>query len=273
MWTEPPCEALPMRSIVDASQETAKRGQPREARTDGAGFIPATKRFLLSLPLLASLLVTACKAEEKSQFPVSQRAVAPIVSDSFSTEDARDRVGEAEAVIAFAGITPGMSVADIGAGEGYYTIRLSPVVGPKGRVLAQDIVPEVRDRLAQRVQREGLDNVAVRLGLPADPKLPTASFDRIFLVHMYHEVTEPYAFLWHLRTGLKDGGMVVVVDADRPIKRHGTPPTLLDCEFASVGLTRLRMEKIDGTDAYAALYTATNPRPEPSQIKVCAGQD
>ena len=101
-------------------------------------------------------------------FPQPQRDVAPIVSDSFSTEDARDRVGEAEQVMRLAGVAPGMSVADIGAGEGYYTVwRRS--VGPRGRVLAEDIVPETRDRLAQRVQRENLDNVAVRLGQPDDP--------------------------------------------------------------------------------------------------------
>ena len=113
------------------------------------------------------------------------------MSDSFSTEDARDRLGEAEEVMAFAGVEPGMSVADIGAGEGYYTVRLSPIVGPSGRVLAQDIVPATRDRLAQRVDRDKLDNVSVRLGLPDDPRIPAASFDRIFLVHMYHEVTRP----------------------------------------------------------------------------------
>ncbi len=95
--------------------------------------------------------------------------------DSFSTEDARDRLGEAEEVIAFAGVTPGMSVADIGAGEGYYTVRLARAVGATGRVLAQDIVPATRDRLGQRVQRDRLDNVAVRLGLPDDPKLPAAA--------------------------------------------------------------------------------------------------
>jgi ubiquinone/menaquinone biosynthesis C-methylase UbiE len=232
-----------------------------------------TPRVLFALPLAATILAAACKGEEESAFPQAQRTSAPIVSDSFSTEDARDRVGETETVISFAGIKPGMSVADIGAGEGYYTVRLSPVVGPKGRVLAQDIAPDVRDRLAQRVQREGLDNVAVRLGLPADPRLPAASFDRILLVHMYHEVTEPYAFLWHLRVGLKPGGLVVVVDADRPIKRHGTPPALLDCEFASVGLTRQRMEPIEGTDSYVALYAATNPRPVPADIKVCEAQE
>lgn len=219
---------------------------------------------------LAFLLLAACDGgEPRSTFPRAQRDIAPIVSDSFSTEDARDRLGEAEAVIAFAGVAPGMSVADIGAGEGYYTIRLSRVVGVKGRVLAQDIVPETRDRLGLRVQREGLDNVAVRLGLPDDPKLPAASFDRIFLVHMYHEVEQPYPFLWHLRAGLKPGGLVVVVDAKRPVKRHGMPPQLLQCEFASLGLTKLRQAELVGADSYMALYAADKPRPEPGAIKPC----
>jgi predicted methyltransferase len=195
--------------------------------------------------------------------------VAPIVSDSFSTEDARDRVGEAEEVMRLAGIRPGMSVADIGAGEGYYTVRLSPIVGPRGRVLAEDIVPDTRDRLAIRVQRENLDNVAVRLGLPADPKLPANSFDRIFLVHMYHEVTRPYEFLWNLREGLKDGGLVVVVDADRAVKRHGMSPTLLMCEFAAVGLRPVITAKLAESDAYFASFKIAAPRPRPVDIKSC----
>jgi predicted methyltransferase len=224
----------------------------------------------IKVAALLALLLAGCKAgEPQSPFPKAQRDVAPIVSDSFSTEDARDRLGEAEAVIAFAGVAPGMSVADIGAGEGYYTVRLAKSVGAKGRVLAEDIVPETRDRLALRVERDGLDNVAVRLGLPDDPKLPTASFDRIFMVHMYHEVEEPYAFLWHLREGLKPGGLVLVVDAARPVKRHGMPPALLDCELGSLGLTKLRQSALEGSDAYMTLYAATAPRPEPARIKPC----
>ena len=61
-------------------------------------------------------------------------------------------------------------------------------------------------------ERERLDNVSIRHGTPDDPKLPPSSFDRIFLVHMYHEVSEPYAFLWRLRPALHDGGQVIVVD-------------------------------------------------------------
>jgi ubiquinone/menaquinone biosynthesis C-methylase UbiE len=221
-------------------------------------------------PVLAAVLLSGCQqAAPRSEFPAAGRDVAPIVGDSFSTEDARDRVGEAEAVIAFAGLAPGMSVADIGAGEGYYTVRLSRVVGPRGRVLAQDIVPATRDRLALRVQREGLDNIAVRLGLPENPRLPPASFDRILLVHVYHEVERPYEFLWHLRQGLKPDGLVVVVDADRPVKRHGTPPALLDCEFASVGLERVKQGMLDGSDAYIALFRAVRSLPEPAAIAPC----
>ena len=222
---------------------------------------------------LAALILAAlagCRAErEASPFPKADRPVAPIVSDSFSTEDARDRVGEAEAVMQLAGIAPGMSVADIRAGEGYYTVRLSPMVGARGRVLAQDIVPATRDRLAQRVQRENLQNVSVRLGVSADPKLPARSFDRIFMVHMYHEVTEPYEFLWHLRDGLKKDGLVIVVDADRPVRRHGMPPAQLACELHAVGLAPVRLTRLTGSDSYFASFRIASAKPEPTAIKAC----
>jgi SAM-dependent methyltransferase len=228
-------------------------------------------KICLLLPAAFALL-TACRAEpDQPRFPEARRDIAPIVGDSFSTEDARDRLGEAEEVMALAGVKRGMWVADIGAGEGYYTIRLSPAVGGKGRVLAQDIQPEVRTRLLERVQRERLANVAVRLGKPDDPMLPAGSFDRIFLVHMYHEVEEPYAFLWHLREGLKDGGEVIVVDADRPTKRHGIPPNLLRCEFAALGMRLSRIQALRGGDSYFAAFRIAAPRPTADQIKACKG--
>ncbi|MCE3519741.1 class I SAM-dependent methyltransferase, partial [Escherichia coli] len=111
-----------------------------------------------------------------------------IVSSRWSNEEARDRLNEATEVMDKAKIRRGMTVADIGAGEGYYTIRLAQRVGKTGRVLAEDIVASVRDALADRVAREDLENVSVRLGEPADPKLPEKSFDRVLMVHMYHEI-------------------------------------------------------------------------------------
>jgi ubiquinone/menaquinone biosynthesis C-methylase UbiE len=223
--------------------------------------------------LLLLVGVAACRAEPApSPFPKAGRDVAPIVGQSFSTEDARDRVGEAEEVMRLAEVRSGMSVADIGAGEGYYTVRLAPLVGARGRVLAEDIVPETRDRLAQRVQRENLDNVAVRLGKPADPMLPAASFDRIFLVHMYHEVTQPYEFLWNLRQGLKPDGLVIVVDSDRPVKRHGMPPRQLLCEFAALGLAPVKSVRLTHADAYFVAFRNAGPRPEPGAIKPCKAE-
>src|SRR3546814_4443515 len=80
-------------------------------------------------------------------------------------------------------------------------------------------MPEVLERLADRVARERLDNVSLKLGAVDDPRLPANSFDRVFMVHMYHEIGEPYAFLWRLRPALRPGGQVIVVDGDRPIAR------------------------------------------------------
>ncbi len=222
-----------------------------------------------SLILAVALLASCRAAPEEPRFPDANRGTAAIVSDSFSTEAARDRLGEFTRVVELAGVKPGMSVADVGAGEGYYAVRLSPLVGPRGRVLAEDIVPEFRANLAQRVQRENLDNVAVVLGEGDDPKLPQGSFDRIFLVHMYHEVSSPYAFLWHLRDGLKPGGQVIVVDADRAPQRHGFPPALLKCEFAAVGMQLRKLEPIAGADAYFAAFEAVGAKPEPDKIKPC----
>jgi SAM-dependent methyltransferase len=136
-------------------------------------------------------------------------------------------------------------------------------------VLAEDIMPEVTDKLTDRVQRERLDNVAIRLGTPDDPMLPASSFDRIFLVHMYHEVASPYAFLWHMREGLKPGGLVVVVDADRPVKRHGMPPAQLKCEFAALNLKPVNFAMLTGGEAYLMAFRVDGPRPAPAAIKPC----
>ena len=168
--------------------------------------------------------------------------------------------------MALAGISDGMWVADIGAGEGYYTVRLARAVGAKGRVLAEDIVPETRDRLAMRVQRENLDNVAVRLGKPDDAMLPARSFDRILMVHMYHEVESPYALLWRVRDGLKPGGEIIVVDADRPASRHGMPPSLLACEFRAVGLDLIRIRSASPTaNPISPRSGRPGPRPAPAR--------
>ena len=221
------------------------------------------------------LALTACSpsapapTSKPSAFPAAARPVATIVSPRWSNEDSRDKAGESIEVLNRAGVTPGMTVADIGAGEGYDTIRLAARIGTKGRVLAQDILPDVRDALAERVTRERLDNVSVKLGTPDDPGLPENSFDRVFLVHMYHEINSPYAFLWHLRPATKTGGRVIVVDANRPTNQHGTPPELLKCEFAAVGYKQVDFQTMPSAGGYLAAFEPSGRRPEPGAIRAC----
>ncbi|QUT05890.1 methyltransferase domain-containing protein [Sphingobium phenoxybenzoativorans] len=203
-------------------------------------------------------------------FPRADRPVAPIVSTRWSTEEARDRVNEAEDIMDRAGIRPGMTVADIGAGEGYYTVRLAKRVGPTGRVLAEDIMPETIDALGRRINREDWKNVSVKLGTADDPKLPADSFDRVMMVHMYHEISEPYAFLWHLFPALKKDGEIIVVDADRPTEQHGTPPRLLACEFAAVGYRLEQMIPKPTAGGYMARFRKIAARPDPASIVACA---
>lgn len=223
----------------------------------------------LALGLAACGQVDDGRPETARDFPRPHRPVSDLGSNEFSTEDARDSVGEARKVMDFAAIEPGMSVADIGAGEGYYTVRLADRVGEEGRVLAQDIDREALDRLARRVERERLDNVSIKLGEMDDPKLPENSFDRIFMVHMYHEISEPYAFLWRMWPALREGGQVIVVDIDRPADQHGIDPLLLACEFEQVGFELVTFRDAPELAGYYAQFERAAKRPEPEEIKPC----
>jgi ubiquinone/menaquinone biosynthesis C-methylase UbiE len=225
---------------------------------------------------LSLLLFAGCRqAEDESRPPSARefpRAYRPdsAVSDDFSNERERDDRREAATVMDLADIRPGMTVADIGSGAGYYTVRLAERVGKKGRVLAEDIDKDALARLGSRVETEHLDNVSIKLGTEDNPELPEHSFDRIFMVHMYHEVTEPYAFLWHLRPALKPGGAVIVVEADRPTNQHGIPPKQLFCEFDHVGFRLTEFVRKPELAGYYARFEAAGKRPEPHEIEPCS---
>ena len=209
------------------------------------------------------------RPETSREFPRAHRPVSESGRSNVSSERIRDDRREATTVMDLAQIKPGMTVADIGAGEGYYTVRLASRVGRGGRVLAQDINPDTVRKLGDRIERERLDNVSIKLGEPDDPKLPANSFDRIFLVHMYHEVSEPYAFLWRLRPALRKGGKVIVVDVDRPTDQHGINPRLLFCEFAQVGFRLVEFGRKPELAGYYAQFEASGARPTPRDIVPC----
>jgi predicted methyltransferase len=99
-------------------------------------------------------------------FPSPDRAVANIVSPIWHDEKERDDAGEPRQLVRMLGIKFGMTVADIGAGSGYYVVRLSPIVGPRGRIIAEDVVPKYLQSLRSRVRDLGLQNVVISLGEP-----------------------------------------------------------------------------------------------------------
>lgn len=199
-------------------------------------------------------------------FPAPDRPVSSIVAPRWTGEDERDRFGEGARVISLAGVRAGMTVADVGAGDGYYVARLSPIVGGSGRVVGEDIVPEYVALLRRRVAHDGLRNVDVVQGTADDPALPAHAVDVALLIHMYHEITRPFELLWHLSASMKGGGTVAVLDQDAPTDRHGTPPALLACELGALGFVAGSRTTLDD-GAYVMLFSAPPAPRSPAQVR------
>jgi len=204
-------------------------------------------------------------------FPKPKRPVAGIVSPIWRGEKERDAAGEPRQLVRLLGIKPGMIVADIGAGSGYYVVRLAPIVGPNGRIIAEDVVPEYLRNLRNRVRDLGLQNVTISLGEPHDPRLPAHSLDAAVLVHMYHEIAQPYGLLYNLAPALKPGARVGIVDAIGPTLKHGTPPSLLRCELAVVGYREIAFHLLTGSNAYLAIFAppSDESRTRPDAMIAC----
>jgi len=149
-----------------------------------------------------------------------------------------------EAMLDALHITPGMRVADIGAGVGYHALRMSPRVGSAGKVYATDLQPEMLELLGAAVREAGLANIeAVRSG-ERSTGLPDATIDLALMVDVYHELAEPAPFMRDLRRALAPGGRVALVefrgeDPSVPIKEeHKMTVAQVDAELAVYGLTR-----------------------------------
>jgi len=180
-----------------------------------------------------------------------------------------DGHGEAERIMNLLGITSGQRVADIGAGLGYYTVRLARRLGPGATIFATDVKVEYLNRLKERLTRERIAGVRVVLGLPRDPRLPPDSVYVAILSHMYHEIENPYEFLYRLRPALVAGARVGIIDTDEPTQRHGTPPALLRCELAAVGYRELDFVLLTPADGYLAIFATPETLPQPEAITPC----
>lgn len=227
---------------------------------------------MAALALLLIHLAWAAPAQDRlgvAGFPAPDRPVAGIVSPEYSDEKTRDGHGEAERVMNRLGIEPPQRVADIGAGLGYYTVRIAGRLGSGATIYATDVQPEYLDRLRARLAREGIGGVTLILGLPRDPRLPPNSVDVAILSHMYHEIENPFEFLHRLQPSLAPGARVGIIDMDRPTQRHGTPPALLRCELAAVGYRQLDLISLAPADGYLAVFARPESLPPAGAIRPC----
>ncbi len=134
----------------------------------------------------------------------------------------RDAWQQPDRVLEVLALSPGMVVADVGAGTGYFTMRIARAVGPSGKVLALDVEPDMVRYLGDRAKKESLPNVDARLVEGADPKLAPASVDRVLVVDTWHHIGERPAYARALSAALKPGGKVFIVDF-KMSSPHGPP--------------------------------------------------
>ncbi len=154
-------------------------------------------------------------AQQQQRHPVSGRVLAPTMGvEGAAWLDRPEREAEEapSKAIAALDLPRGAVVADVGAGSGYYTVRLAKVVGPTGRVVATDLQPAMLDIVRDKVAREKLTNVTLVQGRADDPVLPPATFDLILMVDVYHELASPQIFVRKLKEALKPDGRLVLVE-------------------------------------------------------------
>jgi ubiquinone/menaquinone biosynthesis C-methylase UbiE len=132
-------------------------------------------------------------------------------ADWLDRED-REREEQPEKAIAQLNLKPGMMIGDVGAGTGYYSLRIAKLVGPAGLVYANDIQPGMLDKLRERAAAADLANIVTVLGSEADPKLPAGKLDLVVMVDVYHELSRPQRMLEGIRQSLKPGGRLVLLE-------------------------------------------------------------
>ena len=182
--------------------------------------------------------------------PLSGRRFAPVMSaEGADWLDRSERRGEEDPdrALDLLAIPKGAAVADVGAGSGYMTVKLSTRVGPTGRVYATDIQPEMLRLLGRRLTIQQVTNVILVQGAVDDPRLPQSAVDLELLVDVYHEFSAPQAMLRHLRDALKPGGRLVLLEYRkedpsipiRPEHKMSVAEAKLEIEAEGYALSRI----------------------------------
>jgi SAM-dependent methyltransferase len=214
------------------------------AGSDDRSEVPMSRHRRIHLIVLGAVLAGTAPPALARQDDVRQARVR-----SENRREAFERTAE---ILVALGAVPGARIADVGAGGGFFTVRLARAVGPEGSVIAEDIDRKALDRLRARVAEELLTNVDVVLGEPDDPRLPEAALDAVLIVNAYHEMAPFRSILEHIRRALKRDGRLVLVEPFDPKLRgetrakqtnaHSLAPTFAEEELRVAGfdVTALR---------------------------------
>jgi SAM-dependent methyltransferase len=227
------------------------------------------KRYVLVLAVLVSChAVPLVSAQSAAQAPAAapgehRKTSEPYTGDlSIFDSPGRDKRMQIDRVMDILGITRGKTVADIGAGSGWFTVRAARRAGDAGVVYAVDINPESIRYIDERAQKEKLRNVKTILGKPDDPLLPAGAVDAVLLLKTYHEVAAPVALLRNLRASLRPGARVGIIDRNGNGEDHGVGRDVVLREAAQAGyrlLEQYDFVKGDKMDYFLVLVPENGP--------------
>ena len=203
------------------------------------------RALAVALCLLASVAPSVCAGRQEHAAADQQRKTSEPYSGDLSIFESpgRDERLQINRVMDVLSIRTGKSVADIGAGSGWFTVRAAKRVGAGGAVYAVDINPEAVRYISERAGKEKLPNVKAILSKPDDPLLPRDSVDAVLLLKTYHEVAHPVELLRNLRASLRAGAKVGIIDRNGNGEDHGIGSDVVIREAKEAGY-RL-MEKYD----------------------------
>jgi FkbM family methyltransferase len=201
----------------------------------------SNKRWVASLGSVLLLLAAGATLSIIGQAPATttqqqRKTSTPYTGDLtiFDYPD-RDQKLHISKVMDLLGIASGKSVADIGAGSGWFTVRAAQRVAPAGTVYAVDINPDAIQYIDDRAKKEKLNNIKTILGATGDPKLPPESVDAVLLLKTYHEVAQPMELMKNLRASLRPHARVGIVDRKGNGENHGVDKHVVIQEVESAG--------------------------------------
>lgn len=177
------------------------------------------------IALAAPLAWVALSYQAPATHPVTGRRIAGVMSVAgadWLVRPEREAEEHPDQALDELHLTPGMTIADIGAGVGYFSLKMAKRVAPSGKVYAVDLQPGMLERLRARAKEQKVTNVETILGAAADPRLPAGQIDLVFLCDVYHEFSQPQAMIRKIREALKPDGRLVLLeyrgeDPDIPI--------------------------------------------------------